>query len=93
MWFQYVGLKIFSAGVPVSNAAGKGKAYACGEDVKINRVRPEYTNFFSFAFFFTIMHVVALVVATMPVGVKEVLPLALFYVAASAVGLFVLYRR
>ncbi len=77
----------------MSDAKGKGEAYACGEDVKNHRVRPEYTGFFSFAFFFTIMHVVALVVATMPTGQTGVIPLALAYVAVGAVGLFVLYRR
>ncbi len=36
--------------------------------VKVNRIPPEYRQFFPFAFFFTIMHVVALVVTTVPAG-------------------------
>ena len=71
---------------------GKLKAYACGEDVKSNRARPEYGQFFPFAFFFTIMHVVALVVATVPRGNPAVSVIAMMYVLVAAVGLLILYR-
>lgn len=93
MWLQYMGLRAFSHGVPVSQAEGTVKAYACGEDVKVNRVQPDYTQFFPFAFFFTIMHVVALVVATFPTGGVAVIPLAVAYLVAGVIGLSILYRR
>ena len=51
-----------------SDAPGKCKAYACGEDVPDHKINPDYSQFFPFAFFFTIMHVLALVVATVPAG-------------------------
>ena len=70
---------------------GKGKPYACGHDVD-HRVRPDYSQFFHFAFFFTLMHVVALVVATVPGGSLSAALMACLYLLASAVGLFVLYR-
>jgi len=57
-----------------SNAPGKLKAYACGEDIPQTMVQPDYGQFFPFAFFFTILHVVALTVTTLP-AVKRVVPL------------------
>ena len=48
---------------------GKGKLspYACGEDIPAEKGQYNY-KLFSFAFFFTILHVAALVIATMPSG-------------------------
>lgn len=93
MWLQYFGLAMFSRGVPVSTEPGKTKAYACGEDGKEHRVQPDYAQFFPFAFFFTMMHVVALVVATFPRGNVNAVPVAVVYIVASAIGLSMLYRR
>lgn len=77
---------------PAAVKAGTLKAYACGEDVADHRARPEYSQFFPFAFFFTIMHVIALVVATVPAENFAVLGMALLFVTASTVGLLILYR-
>ena len=48
---------------------GKGKLspYACGEDIPAEKGQYGY-KLFHFAFFFTILHVAALVIATMPSG-------------------------
>lgn len=72
---------------------GKLKAYACGEDVKNHRIAPNYSEFFPFAFFFTIMHVLALVVVTIPAGSLSATAVAIGYAAALAIGLFILFRR
>jgi NADH-quinone oxidoreductase subunit A len=78
---------------PSKEAAGKTKAYSCGETMQENRAQPDYQQFFPFAFFFTIMHVVALLVATLP---ATILPSAFFvgglYILSIFVGLIVLYR-
>jgi NADH:ubiquinone oxidoreductase subunit 3 (subunit A) len=76
-----------------SSAPGKRKAYACGEDIASHQARPEYSQFFQFAFFFTIMHVVAMIVATVPGGQFNYIALAIFYILAAIIGLFILYRR
>ncbi len=93
----FMGLLLrFSAGLGFKGGQGlpgKRKAYACGEDVPKARVRPEYGQFFQFAFFFTIMHVVALVVATAPTGYMRSSFLAVFYVIAALIALTILYRR
>ncbi|MDD2706506.1 MAG: hypothetical protein PHV34_00735 [Verrucomicrobiae bacterium] len=78
---------------PAKVAPGTTKAYACGENVKQHRARPEYGQFFHFAFFFTIMHVIALVVTTAPNGGLGLAALAGLYLLISAVGLLILYRR
>lgn len=75
------------------NAPGRDKPYACGEDVPLNKVNPEYKQFFSFAFFFTIMHVVALVVTTYPAKDPRSLAIALIYVLGAVTGLVILFRR
>ncbi len=73
--------------------SGKGKAYACGEDIQDNRAQPDYRQFFPFAFFFTIMHVLALVVATVPIAQTSATGIAVGYCVSLAIGLFVLFRK
>jgi len=71
-------------------SAGKEEAYASGEDFKVHKVQPNYSQFFPFAFFFTIMHVVALIVATVP---KEISLLAFIYVFVAFLALLILFRK
>lgn len=88
------GLKIFSAGLKSPESeGGRRKAYACGENVADSRAQPDYSQFFPFAFFFTIMHVVALIVATVPKGDGASILMAALYLLASAAGLYILFRR
>ncbi len=70
---------------------GKTKSYACGETPETSRIQPDYSQFFPFAFFFTIMHVVALVVATVPRG--KVTAIVLLYFLSAVCGLFILFRE
>jgi NADH:ubiquinone oxidoreductase subunit 3 (subunit A) len=72
---------------------GAEKAYSCGEDMEENSFRPEYGQFFSFAFFFTIMHVVALVVATIPSGIPGYYFIAALYLVGALIGLGALVRK
>ena len=70
-----------------------GKSYACGEDIATHLMQPDYSQFFPFAFFFTVLHVVALMITTVPVETKESLAIAVIYIAGALVGLAVLFRR
>ena len=56
-----------SLGPKPSMEEGKLSTYACGEDIPGGKVQHNY-RFFHFAFFFTILHVAALVVVTVPSG-------------------------
>lgn len=72
------------------DSAGKEKAYACGQDTIINKVQPNYQEFFPFVFFFTIMHAAVLLIATMPAnGIGT----AIFFIAVILVSLRILLRR
>ena len=69
--------------------AGKERAYACGQNVDVNKIQPDYQEFFPVAFFFTIMHVAALIIATAPAGHWFV---AALFIAVAALALKVLFR-
>jgi NADH:ubiquinone oxidoreductase subunit 3 (subunit A) len=73
-----------------SDSPGKEKAYACGEDMVQNQSQPDYSQYFKFAFFFTIMHVVVLEVATDPRGLS---PLSIGFLVVVVVSLYMLLRR
>jgi NADH-quinone oxidoreductase subunit A len=87
-----IGLSVFSKGVAAQgvDSPGKTKSYACGEDMPQNQGQPDYSEFFKFAFFFTIMHVVVLIVATDPSGISF---MSILYLVATVLSLFMLFRR
>jgi NADH-quinone oxidoreductase subunit A len=72
---------------------GLTEPYACGENIPTHMIQPDYAQFFPFAFYFTILHVVALMVALVPVKTFETLVMAVTYVFGAIIGLIVLYRR
>ena len=72
---------------------GKNKQYACGEDISVQQLRPDYSQFFPFAIFFTIMHVVALISTTLPREFSSGYIIAAVYILCALVGLLILFRR
>jgi len=70
-----------------------GLPYAGGETIRSHRVQVDYGQFFPFAFFFTILHVVTLIVATSPVRSVQALVMGGVYVLGALLGLFILLRR
>ena len=69
--------------------AGKGEPYACGQNVSTGRIQPSYNEFFPFAFFFTIMHVAALVLGTVPADAAW---MAIPFLAIAALAIVILFR-
>jgi NADH:ubiquinone oxidoreductase subunit 3 (subunit A) len=69
------------------------KSYSCGEEVEDRQLQPDYRQFFHFAFYFTILHVVALFVSTFPVGISIALPIATVYILGAFVGLYILLEN
>lgn len=69
---------------------GKEKAYACGENTEDQKIQPDYSQFFPFAFFFTIMHVTSLVISTVP---PDALIVPLIYLNTAVVSILILFRR
>ncbi len=86
------GISLFSKKLAARGAdtVAKTQPYACGESMEENQGRPDYTQFFKFAFFFTIMHVVALVVATDPAGLTVTSGV---YLGVTVLSLYMLLRR
>ena len=85
----YFGLRVFTLNKAV---AGEGlKPYACGEE-QTDTIQADYGQFFPFAFFFTILHVVALTVTTVPVHTMGNYLIAVLYLLGALVGLSILYR-
>jgi NADH:ubiquinone oxidoreductase subunit 3 (subunit A) len=72
---------------------GLTKEYACGEDFPTPMIQPDYSQFYPFAFYFTILHVVALMIATVPVATLETSLIAVVYILGAIIGLSVLYMR
>lgn len=70
---------------------GKRTQYACGEDIPAVKVQPDYAVFFPFALFFTIIHVTALILATLPVG--NIALMGIIYMAGVAISLYALVAR
>jgi ABC-type phosphate/phosphonate transport system permease subunit len=78
---------------PKSLPKGFAKAYSSGEDMPSHMIQPDYSQFFPFAFYFTILHVVALMATTVPIGNLGTYIIAFVYIAGAGVGLSVLYRK
>ena len=76
---------------PNLGANGKKTQYACGEDIPAARVQPDYALFFPFALFFTIIHVTALILATLPVG--NIALMGIIYLGGVAISLYALVVR
>jgi NADH-quinone oxidoreductase subunit A len=70
-----------------------GKSYACGENNYDNMAQPDYSNFFPFAFFFTLAHVSTLIITTVPIIKAGALVMAAIYIMGGIVGLYVLLRK
>jgi hypothetical protein len=84
--------KILAPG-QLEHPSGGRKAYACGQDVPTHRLRPNYSEFFPFAFFFTVMHVAGMIVATIPNENTDSLMIAILYSIAAVIGMVILFRR
>jgi hypothetical protein len=69
------------------------KPYAGGENIERHRVQIDYAQFYPFAFFFTILHVVTLIVATAPGHTLQSLVTAVIYILGALLGLSILLRR
>ena len=75
----------------VNAVGGKLKVYACGEDIPGAKLQFGYRLFFFIALFFTMMHVAALVVATVPAG--PIAYFALFYLGMIFLSIAALVTR
>lgn len=76
---------------PLTKVGGKLTTYACGEDLPGFKFQFGYRLFFFIALFFTMMHVSALVIATVPSG--KILFFAVFYLLMIFLSIMALITR
>jgi len=69
---------------------GKGEPYACGQNVPTGRIQPGYDDFFHFAFLFTILEVVALVIGTIT---ADAIWLGVAILCIVVLAIIILFRR
>lgn len=75
----------------LNRTGGKLTTYACGEDIPGVKVQFGFRLFYTFALFFTIMHVAALVIATIPMG--KIVFFAIIYLAMIFLSIMALISR
>jgi hypothetical protein len=75
----------------LKRVGGKLATYACGEDLPGVKLQFGYRLFFFIALFFTMMHVAALVIATIPGG--KIVFLAIFYLLMIFLSIMALVTR
>lgn len=90
-WLLY---RLGSAMAPKLNPGGaKLSQYACGEDFPAKKLQVGYRLFFYAALFFTIMHVAALVAATIPGGNMAFALLGVVYLLMILLSIFALILK
>jgi NADH:ubiquinone oxidoreductase subunit 3 (subunit A) len=72
---------------------GAKKPYSCGEEAPHQMIQPNYSQFFHYAFFFTILHVVALFITTVPTETVVTFLIAAVYILGAVIGLFILLEK
>jgi hypothetical protein len=77
----------------LKDEGGKLASYACGEDVPAQKFQLSYKLFFYAALFFTMMHVAALVIATIPGGSPVLAVAGLVYLAMIVLSITALILR
>ena len=78
-------------GPKLTKVGGKLETYACGENIPGVKVQFGYRLFFFVALFFTIMHVAALMIATVPTG--KIVLFAVLYLAVIFLSIMALVTR
>ena len=73
-----------------NNSERKQDSYMGGLRGVDYHISPNYSQFYPYAFFFALMHVVVLVIATVPRGV---ITQPLLYVGAAVLALLIIFRR
>jgi NADH-quinone oxidoreductase subunit A len=73
-----------------SESVNEIDAYACGQKNIRHYVNPDFRQFFPYAFFYTIMHVLVLIVATAPYD-APLLPV--IYIVSGILSIVIIFKR
>jgi len=95
--FSFVSYLIYRLGdvlaPKLKDQGAKLAQYACGEDFPAGKFQVGYRLFFYAALFFTIMHVAALVIATLPGGSLAYAFLGVFYLLMISLSVVALILK
>jgi len=95
--FSFVSYAIYRLGGKLApglkDQGAKLAQYACGEDFPARRFQVGYRLFFYAALFFTMMHVAALVIATLPGGSLAYALLGVFYILMISLSIVALILK
>ena len=65
-------------------------SYACGQRDVENYVNPDYSQYFPYAFIFTVVHILILVVATAPADAKLT---PVIYIVSGILAILIAFKR
>jgi len=95
--FSFVAYAIYRLGATLApklkDQGAKLAQYACGEDFPARKFQVGYRLFFYAALFFTMMHVAALVIATLPGGSLAYAVLGISYLLMIALSIVTLILK
>jgi hypothetical protein len=95
--FSFVSYAIYRLGAMLApklkDEGAKLAQYACGEDFPARKFQVGYRLFFYAALFFTMMHVAALVIATLPGGSLAYAVLGIFYLLMITLSIVALILK
>ena len=77
---------------PAKISEGALYSYASGERDYDAMIKTDYSQFFIFAFFFTLAHVAVLMMTTVPKGPLDIFLMSIIYLIGVMTGLFILLR-
>jgi NADH:ubiquinone oxidoreductase subunit 3 (subunit A) len=72
---------------------GASASYASGEKNYDAMVQPDYSQFFVFAFFFTLAHVAVLMMTMVPIVTLDIFFFSIVYLIGVVIGLVILLRK
>lgn len=67
--------------------------YSCGEDLEVTHLELNYHAFFRLALLFGILHIVALIISTVPPTGRRVNTFPIVYLAGAAISMFILLEH
>jgi len=94
--YLFVGGLLLAAGKKIAakgeKSKGKHMHYSCGEDLEVPSLNLNYHHFFRLALLFGILHIVALVLSTIP-SKSEIRILPILYLVCAGISIFILLDR
>jgi len=92
MFFSVAGLSKWLSKYATKKQSSKYSLdpYACGQRDVENYVNPDYSQYYPYAFIFTVVHILILVVATAPADASA---LPILYIAAGILAVLIAFKR